>query len=138
MKSTISPPSFKNLLMPLSLMGCFPLDFHDVQRPHRTIPGKRPIKAGKRPAKEAKRPIKTLVGISVGCLMGCFRAPQPCRKTAPLKRPSKRSMISGMQRFASDSASQKLAAIPSLSLGSLGTQIAAPNCHTNRSVNALV
>ena len=33
-----------------------------------------------------------LVGISVGCLMGCFRAPQPCRKTAPLKRPIKKSM----------------------------------------------
>ena len=28
-----------------------------------------------------------LVGISVGCLMGCFRAPRPWRKTAPLKRP---------------------------------------------------
>ena len=25
--------------------------------------------------------------------MGCFRAPKPCRKTAPLKRPIKRSMI---------------------------------------------
>ena len=27
--------------------------------------------------------------------MGCFRAPQPWQKTAPLKRPIKRSMISG-------------------------------------------
>ena len=85
---------FENLLMPLFLMGCFPLDFHEVKRPLRTKSGKRPIKAGKRPIKEAKRPIKAmvLVGISVGCLMGCFRAPQPCRKTAPLKRPIKRSM----------------------------------------------
>ena len=33
-----------------------------------------------------------LVGISVGCSMGCFRAPPPWRKTAPLKRPIKRSM----------------------------------------------
>ena len=86
---------FKNLLMPLFLMGCFPLDFHEVKRPLRTKSGKRPIEARKRPIKEAKRPIKAmvLVGISVGCLMGCFRAPQPCRKTAPLKRPLKRSMI---------------------------------------------
>ena len=80
--------------MPLFLMGCFPLDFHEVKRPLGTKSWKRPIKAGKRPIKEAKRPIKAmvLVGISVGCLMGCFRAPQPCRKTAPLKRPIKRSM----------------------------------------------
>ena len=43
---------------------------------------------------EGKRPIKAkvLVGVSVGCLMGCFRAPPPWRKTAPLKRPIKRSM----------------------------------------------
>ena len=34
-----------------------------------------------------------LVGISVGCLMGCFWAPPPWRKTAPLKRPIKRSMM---------------------------------------------
>ena len=27
-----------------------------------------------------------LVGISVGCLMGCFRAPPPWRKTAPSKK----------------------------------------------------
>ena len=33
-----------------------------------------------------------LVGVSVRCLMGCFRAPLPWRKTAPLKRPIKRSM----------------------------------------------
>ena len=53
-----------------------------------------PIKVGKRPIKEGKRPIKAmvLVSISVGCLMGCFRAPPPWRKTAPLKRPIKRSM----------------------------------------------
>ena len=34
-----------------------------------------------------------LVGISVGCLMGCFRAPPPWQKTALIKRPIKRSMI---------------------------------------------
>ena len=64
--------TLKNLLMPLFLMGCFPLDIHEVKRPLRTKSGKRPIKAGKRPIKEAKRPIKgmVLVGISVGCLMG--------------------------------------------------------------------
>ena len=86
---------FKNLLMPLFLMGCFPVDFQEVKRPLRTKSGKRPIKVGKRPIKEGKRPIKAmvLVGISVCCLMGRFRAPPPWRKTAPLKRPIKRSMI---------------------------------------------
>ena len=86
--------TFKNLLMPLFLMGCFLVDFQEVKRPLRTKSGKRPIKVGKRPIKEGKRPIKAmvLVGISVGCLMGCFRAPPPWRKTAPLKRPIKRSM----------------------------------------------
>ena len=56
---------------------------------------KRPIKVGKRPINEGKRPIKAkvLVGVSVGSLMGCFRAPPTWRKTAPLKRPIKRSMI---------------------------------------------
>ena len=85
---------FKNLLMPLFLMGCFPVDFQEAKRPLRTKSGKRPIKVGKRPIKEGKRPIKAmvLVGISIGCLMGCFRAPPPWRKTASLKRPIKRSM----------------------------------------------
>ena len=84
---------FKNLLMPLFLMGCFPVDFQEGKRPLRTKSGKRPIKVGKRPINEGKRPIKAkvLVGVSVGCL-GCFRAPPPWRKTAPLKRPIKRSM----------------------------------------------
>ena len=52
---------------------------------------KRPIKVGKWPSNEGKRPIKAmvLVGISVGCLMGCFRAPPPWQKTAPLKRSKK-------------------------------------------------
>ena len=36
-----------------------------------------------------------LVGVSVGSLMGCFRAPPTWRKTAPLKRPIKRSMSIG-------------------------------------------
>ena len=85
---------FKNLLMPLFLMGCFPVDFRGGKRPLRTKSGKRPIKVGKRPINEGKRPIKAkvLVGVSVGCLMGCFRAPSPWRKTAPLKGPIKRSM----------------------------------------------
>ena len=84
----------KNLLTPLFLMGCFPVDFQEGKRPLRTKSVKRPIKVGKRPINEGKRPIKAmvLVGISVGCLMGCFRAPPPWRKTAPLKRPIKRSM----------------------------------------------
>ena len=84
----------KSLLMPLFLMGCFPVDFQDVKRPLRTKSVKRPIKVGKRPINEGKRPIKAkvLVGVSVGSLMGCFRAPPPWRKTAPLKRPIKRSM----------------------------------------------
>ena len=75
-------------------MGCFPANFQEIQRPLRTKSGKCPIKVGKRPIKEGKLPIKAmvLVGISVGCLMGCFRAPPPWRKTAPLKRPIKRSM----------------------------------------------
>ena len=82
--------------MPLFLMGCFPVDFQEIKRPLRTKSWKHPIKAGKRPIKEGKRPIKAmvLVSISVGCLMGCFRAPPPWRKTAPLKRPIKRSMTS--------------------------------------------
>ena len=90
----ISPGTkIKNLLMPLLLMGCFPVNFQEVKRPLTTKLGKRPIKVGKRPIKE-KRPIKAmvLVGNSVGCLMGCFRAPPPWRKTAPLKRPIKRFM----------------------------------------------
>ena len=94
-------PNFKSLLMPLFLMGCFPVDFQEVKRPLRTKSVKRPIKVGKRPINEGKRPIKAkvLVGVSVGSLMGCFRAPPPWRKTAPLKRPIKRSMItSGYRR----------------------------------------
>ena len=88
------PGNFKNLLMPLFLMGCFPVDFQDAKRPLRTKSVKRPIKVGKRPINKGKRPIKNkvLVGVSVGSLMGCFRAPPPWRKTAPLKRPTKRSM----------------------------------------------
>ena len=86
----------KTLLMPLFLMGCFPVDFQEVKRPLRTKSVKRPIKVGKRPINEGKRPIKAkvLVGVSVGCLMGCFWPPSPWRKTAPLKRPIKRSMRS--------------------------------------------
>ena len=89
---TTSPA--KNLLMPLFLMGGFPVDFQEAKR-LRMKSVKRPIKVGKRPINEGKRLIKAmvLVGISVGCLIGCFRAPQPCWKTAPLQRPIKRSMI---------------------------------------------
>ena len=82
--------------MPLFLRkDCFSVDFQEVKRPLGKISEKRPIKVGKRPIKEGKRPMKAmvLVGISVGCLMGCFRAPQPSRKTAPVKRPIKSSMI---------------------------------------------
>ena len=90
----------KNLLMPLFLMGCFPVDFQEVKRPLRTESVKRPIKVGKRPINEGKRPIKAkvLVGVSVGSLMGCFRAPPPWRKTAPLKRPMNSSMSWGQTR----------------------------------------
>ena len=78
----------KNLLMPLFLMGCFPVDFQEAKRPLRTKSVKRPIKVGKRPINEGKRPIKAvvLVGISVGCLMGCFRVPPPWRKTGPSRK----------------------------------------------------
>ena len=94
-------------------MGCFPASFQEVKRPLRTKSGKRPIKVGKRPIKEGKRPIKAmvLVGISVGCLMGCFRAPPPWRKTAPLKRPIKRSMtieLSISNRFCCEFGSQRI------------------------------
>ena len=67
----------KNLLMPLFLTGCFPMDFQEVKRPLGTKSAKRPIKDGKRTINKGKRPIKAmvLVGISIGCLMGCFRAP---------------------------------------------------------------
>ena len=97
----ISLVTIKNLLMPLFLMGCFPVDFQEAKRPLRTKSVKRPIKVGKRPINEGKRPIKAkvLVGVSVGCLMGCFRAPQPWRKTAPLKRPMKRSMKQGAREL---------------------------------------
>ena len=40
---------FKNLLMPLFLMACFPVDFQEAKRPLRTKSGERPIKVGKRP-----------------------------------------------------------------------------------------
>ena len=94
-RANLDGGSIKNLLMPLFLMGCFPMDFQEVKRPLRTTSVKRPIKVGKRPINEGKRPIKAkvLVGVPVGCLMGCFRAPPPWRKAAPLKRPIKRSMI---------------------------------------------
>ena len=79
------------------LMGCFPVDFQDAKRPLRTKSVKRPIKVGKRPINEGKRPTKAkvLVGVSVGCLMGCFRAPPPWRKTAPLKRPINQGCVNG-------------------------------------------
>ena len=87
------PPHLKSLSMPLFLIGRFPIDFQEVKRPLRTTSGKRPIQVG-------KRPIKAMIPVdmSVGCLMRCFRAPPPWRKTAPLKgqlrglRPSIRSI----------------------------------------------
>ena len=77
-----------------ALMGCFPVDFQEVKRPLRTKSWKRAIKVGKRPTKEGKRSMKAmvLVGISVCCLIGCFRAPPPWRKTAPLKRPERKTV----------------------------------------------
>ena len=72
---SVSPtPSSKNLLVPLFLMGHFPVDFQEVKRPLSTRSGKHPIKAGKRPINEGKRPIKAkvLVGVSVASLVGCF------------------------------------------------------------------
>ena len=70
-------PEIKNLLMPLFLLGCFPWDFQE---------GKQPIKVGKRPIKEGKRPIN-----ANGQFSG---TPPKWWKTAPLKRPIKRSMRS--------------------------------------------
>ena len=71
-------------------MGCFPVDFQEVERPLGAKSGKSPIKVGKRPIKEGKRPIKAMVLVGMSCsrllLMGCFPAPPPWRKTAPLKR----------------------------------------------------
>ena len=72
---------FKNFLM-----GCFPIDFEEVKRPLRTRSVKRPIKVGKRPI-NGPLTAMVLVGISVGRLVGCLRAPPPWRKTAPLKGP---------------------------------------------------
>ena len=90
-----SPIALKSLLMPLFLMGCFPGDFRERKRPIKAKSAKRPIKVGRRPIKEGKWPIEAmvLVGISVGCLMGCFLAPPPWQKTATLKRPIKGSMM---------------------------------------------
>ena len=95
------PPFYETALLSPSEMGCFPVDFQDVKRPLGTKSVKRPIKVGKRPINEGKRPIKAkvLVGVSVGSLMGCFRAPPTWRKTVPLKRPIKRSMIWGASAF---------------------------------------
>ena len=74
----------QNLLTPLFLRkGCFPGIFERENGPLRHS-GKRPIQVGKRPIKEGKRPIK---------LNGLFSGTPPWRKTAPLKRPIKRSMI---------------------------------------------
>ena len=63
-------------------MGCFPEDFREGKRPIKAF-GKRPIKVGKRLIKKGKRPIK---------VNGLFSGTPPCRKTAPPKRPIKRSM----------------------------------------------
>ena len=76
-------PKFKNLLMPLLFMGCFPGDFQEGKRPIIRHLRKRPIKVGKRPIKEGKRPINA---------NGLFSSTPQWRKTAPLKRSTKRSM----------------------------------------------
>ena len=80
--------SFKNLSMGLFLMGCFPRDFQEGKRPTRHS-GQRPIKVGKRPIEEGKRPMKA---------NGLFSGTLPWWKTAPLKRPIKRSMIAENHR----------------------------------------
>ena len=89
--------------MPLFLTGCFPVDFQEVKRPLRAKLGNTPLRVENGPLSRGNGPLKAmvLVGISVGCLMGCFPAPPLWRKTAPLKRPIKRSMIWG-QREVSD------------------------------------
>ena len=35
------------------------------------------------------------IGISIDCLVGCFRPPPPCWKTAPLKRPINHEDVNG-------------------------------------------
>ena len=71
-------------------MGCFPEDCREGKRPLRHL-GKRPIKVKKRPVKEGKRPIK---------VNGLFSGTPRWWKTAPLKRPIKRSMnISNSRQF---------------------------------------
>ena len=109
----------KNLLMPLVLMGCFPVDFQEAKRPLRAKSVKRPIKVGKRPINEGKRPIKAmvLVGISVGCLTGCFRAPPPWQKTAPLKRPIQRSTKRTTWGFSSESVLTGVWCVPGFGAG---------------------
>ena len=69
-------------------MGCFPMDFREVKRHLGTKSVKRPIKVGKRPINKGKRPIKAmvLVGISVGCLMGCFSPPPAMAENGPSKK----------------------------------------------------
>ena len=57
-------------------MGCIPGNFQEGKR--------QPIKVGKLPIKEGKRPINA---------NGLFSGTPPWWKTAPLKRPIKRSMI---------------------------------------------
>ena len=83
-------------------MGCLPVNFQETKRPLK-------LQSGKRPVEERKRPMKTmvLVSISVGCLMGCFRAPPPWRKTAPPKRPIQRSMRFDIARAKSQEFPQK-------------------------------
>ena len=69
-------------LMPLFSMGCFPADSQEGNGPLRHF-GKRPFKDAKRPIKEGKRPISA---------NGQHSGTLPWWKTAPLKRPNKRSM----------------------------------------------
>ena len=69
-RSSLQGNFFKNLLVPLFLMGCFPADFQEVKRPLRTKSAKRPIKVGKRPVNEVKRPIKAKVLVGVSVVLG--------------------------------------------------------------------
>ena len=76
----------KNLLMPLFLMGCVPVDVQEVKRPPRTKSAKRPIKVGKRPIKEGKRPIKAMVLVGSRLLNGQLSGTAAMAENGPSKK----------------------------------------------------
>ena len=82
--------SFKNLLMGLSFRkGCIPGNFQEEKLPIK-ICGETAHWGWKRLIKERKRPIKA---------NGLFSGTPPWCKMAPLKRPSKRSVIAEVPRL---------------------------------------